>query len=315
MHWAVYCTLHWRVHGSTRRGGRSAHAGYVYIHVIHVPRTRDPVATAVQLTKGGRPRRRRDRWRQGIRKVSSCMTSTRWWLLHARLVLCTLLSSVVVEAQTFCTREVNWCSHNSACQCEDNADGRFEKVTLTRDDGGGDCWACWCSAGYTKGDFGGWCYACPHGQYTSTSSSQPRDCIECPAGKYQVSEASTSCTDCAAGWWNPDTRAIGYASRYNNAIHCRQCESGRASRRSGRTSRCDSCTPGKYSRHEATICTTCPSGEYSGYAASSCETCPSESSTPHQKEMCPPPPPPPESASLLAPVLAATGALQEQPQV
>jgi hypothetical protein len=199
------------------------------------------------------PRRRQDRgsaarqYRSAERNrtlaTGYTMTSPRC-LLHACLVLCTLVSSVV-QAQVYCERRAGYCTYDSSCQCEDtHYDGRYRKMRWNAD-AGGHCWACECAAGYKYHSFSTLCVACPHGEYQPTDGARPSDCIDCPAGKYQGSEASASCKDCMAGTWNPDTRAIGYSSIYNNGVYCRSCDRGRASSRSGRSTNCPRCPTGK----------------------------------------------------------------------
>jgi hypothetical protein len=220
------------------------------------------------------------------------MTSPRC-LLHACLVLCTLVSSVV-QAQVYCERRAGYCTYDSSCQCEDtHYDGRYRKMRWNAD-AGGHCWACECAAGYKYHSFSTLCVACPHGEYQPTDGARPSDCIDCPAGKYQGSEASASCKDCMAGTWNPDTRAIGYSSIYNNGVYCRLCDRGRASSRSGRSTNCPRCPTGKYTYQ-------------SELPARYCRTCPSELSNSYEREVCPAPPPPPPHESGGTPVTAIVG--------
>lgn len=90
------------------------------------------------------------------------------------------------------------------------------------------------------------------------SATNDRRCQECPAGTYEMSENSASCSACASGvTWSPP-----------GATECTDCLV---------------CQPGHYQNvtctvDEAGVCALCPAGTYaSGTAETSCTTCSSTS--------------------------------------
>jgi hypothetical protein len=103
----------------------------------------------------------------------------------------------------------------------------------------------------------GECAQCVVGRYLDNSSS-PKECKDCPAGKYQAGSGKTSCVQCPAGYFTDS--AIQITS--NHKIGCFKCTVGRYQAETGKTS-CNDCPAGKYGRYQGQLkCTDCAAGFY-----------------------------------------------------
>ena len=148
-----------------------------------------------------------------------------------------------------------------------------------------------CSSGYFYDEAAGACAVCPEGTYNNDTQA-PFNCEQCAPGEYQsgrgasecikcpdgaiVSEDSTECTFCSAGYFsfNSTTCVACPLSTYAPAPRgeaCIQCPSGFAPGVPLAATSCPSCEAGKYTSGYS--CVDCPSGKYSGSGSSSCTSC------------------------------------------
>ena len=158
-----------------------------------------------------------------------------------------------------------------------------------------------CAAGYFSSSGAASCTACPAGQYQGSTGQSA--CQTCPPGQISsAASASTTCSNCAAGYFSPGNVATctqctaGYWSTatsgsctaclpgtYNPAAGsasinaCLLCAAGTASGVTAATavSSCQICPIGTYSQAGATVCASCPVNTYQDIAQqSSCKNCP-----------------------------------------
>jgi len=123
------------------------------------------------------------------------------------------------------------------------------------------------------------CTDCYPGHQISTdcTSSNDRQCMECPAGTYEANENSASCSSCSSGTtWSPPGAT--------NCTDCVQCQPGHyqnVSCTADVAGVCAECPAGTYtsttSQADLSSCQPCSSTSWSvagAIACTSCETCP-----------------------------------------
>ena len=104
--------------------------------------------------------------------------------------------------------------------------------------------------------------SCPAGSALQVASTDIRDCVLCPPGKYSASVNSSFCSVCSPGT---------YSNSYG-ATMCNFCAGGTYS--SGLGSSCWLCSPGYSSNSGSSSCFPCPRGKYSNdYGSPQCTSC------------------------------------------
>jgi hypothetical protein len=115
------------------------------------------------------------------------------------------------------------------------------------------------------------CTSCDAGFYsTATAATSADTCQECPAGQYSETPGSTTCSSCDAGYYSTATAAT-------SSDTCLACPPGQYSDTPGSTT-CSNCDAGYYSTalaaNSSATCQACPAGQYSESPGSSaCTSC------------------------------------------